>query len=291
MTRKALGKGLGALISKQTIASPKPNPAAGESVHHLPVHQIVPSPLQPRKHFDPAKLEELADSIRARGLIEPLVVRPQGDAYELIAGERRWRAAQIVGLPEIPVIVRHATDREVLELALIENLQRADLNPVEEARAFRELIQRYQLTQEDLAQHIGRSRVAIANTLRLLDLVEDGLHCLARGQITPGHARALLGLDSHEKQSAALAIILRKSLTVRETEKLVKQWGSHSGTPKHRAGRASTADWRDLERRLQHALGTKVKLIGGAEQGRLEIQYFTGSDLDRILEKLGVAPD
>ncbi|MFQ3670945.1 MAG: ParB/RepB/Spo0J family partition protein [Verrucomicrobiia bacterium] len=291
MTRKALGKGLGALISKQAIASSKPDPAAGESIQTLPVHRIHPSPLQPRKHFDETKLAELADSIRARGLIEPLVVRPQGDTFELIAGERRWRAAQTVGLTELPVIVRHASDRELLELALIENLQRADLNPVEEAQAFAQLIANYNLTQDQLAQQLGRSRPAIANALRLLDLPQDALQLLARGQISAGHARALLALHLPSQIPSALATILKKSLTVRQTEALVHAWNQSQTSPKRRAGKSPTADWRDIELRLQRALGTKVKLIGGAERGRIEIQYFSGDDLDRFLEKLGVPLD
>lgn len=289
MTRKALGRGLEALISKQAIASPKPDPRAGERVEAIAVDQIEPSALQPRKHFDEDKLKELADSIRARGLIEPLVVRRKGEKFELIAGERRWRASREVGLQTVPVIVREASDREVLELALIENLQRADLNPVEEAQGFAELMERYGLTQEELAKQIGRSRVAIANTVRLLTLVEEGLQLLARGQITAGHARALLGLSLPEQQKAALHVVVKEGLTVRQTEVLVQKWNQRDASSrKRRAGRSPGADWRDLELRLQQALGTKVKLIGGAERGRMEIQYFSGDDLDRILEKLGV---
>lgn len=290
MTRKALGRGLEALISKPAIASPKPDPRAGERVEAVPIDQIVPSPLQPRKHFDEDKLQELADSIRARGLIEPLVVRRKGETFELIAGERRWRASRTVGLTTVPVIVREASDREVLELALIENLQRSDLNPVEEARGFNELIQRYGLTQDELAKQIGRSRASIANTVRLLDLVEEGLEMLARGQITAGHARALLGLTFPEQQRSALRLVVKNNLTVRQTEALVQNWNQRGNSvPKRRAGRSSGADWRELELRLQQALGTKVKLVGGADRGRLEIQYFSGDDLDRVLEKLGVA--
>lgn len=291
MTRKALGKGLGALIGKQAIADPVPNPTLGERVENLSIHLIEPSALQPRKTFDETKLDELAESIRSRGIIEPLIVRRSGSKYELIAGERRWRASQKVGLKEVKAIVREATDREVLELALIENLQRADLNPIEQAHGFAELIKRYDLTQEELAKQLGKTRVAVANTVRLLDLVEDGQKLLAHGQITAGHGRALLGLTDRDRQRAALQEVVQRGLSVRQTEALVQDWneGTKKRTPNTSKKNGASADWRELELRLQRSLGTKVRLIGNNQKGRLEIQYFNGNDLERILEKFGVS--
>jgi ParB family chromosome partitioning protein len=294
MSRKALGKGLGALIGSQSLADPKPRPDLGESVQQLSVGLLIPSPLQPRKRFAPEQLEELTASIKARGIVQPLITRRTGDKYELIAGERRWRAAQAAGLAVVPVIVRQATDLEVLELALVENLQRADLNPIEEAEGYRLLLDRFELTQEQVAEQVGKSRVAVANALRLLALSADIREMIGQNQLSVGHAKVILGLGSDEARLAAAHEVIKRGLTVRETESLVRKAAAASG--KKSSGKSSSttsgsADWRDIELRLQRALGTKVRLVGTAAKGHVEVDYFSASDLDRILELFGVKLD
>jgi ParB family chromosome partitioning protein len=226
MAKAALGKGLGALITTRPaspIVSPTPAVEAGERVQMVPLARIVPSPFQPRTVFRDEHLDELVGSIREHGIIQPLIVRARGDTLEIIAGERRWRAAQRVGLATAPIIVREASDRDVLELALIENLQREDLNPIEEARAFARLAREFNLRQEDIAQKVGKSRAAVANSMRLLDLDEEVQGWLTQDRISVGHAKVLLSLKSHEEQRALADEIIRRSLTVRAAEKTRRQ--------------------------------------------------------------------
>ena len=290
MTRKALGKGLGALIGSQALADPKPREQLGESVRRIALTSIVPSPLQPRKHFGAEQLVELSESIRSKGILSPLIVRKVGGNYELIAGERRWRASQQAGLTSAPVIVREASDRDVLELALIENLQRADLDAIDEAEGYGQLIERFQLTQEEVARQVGKSRAAVANALRLRALPVEIKSMLTQGQLSVGHAKALLGLESQEQQKLAAHEVIKRGLNVRGTEKLVQGLLSARAGGKRKSGGKKTeqADWRDLEQRIQRALGTKARLVGTYESGHLELNYYNGSDLERILEKLGV---
>ena len=216
----ALGKGLGALIN-QRVASPTPSSELGERVQQLGLDLIVPTPLQPRTEFRGEKLQELVDSIRQHGIIQPLIVRQRDEKYELIAGERRWRAAREVGLLEAPAIIRTATDQEVLELALIENLQREDLNPIEEAIAFSRLAKEFGLRQEDIAQKVGKSRAAVANSMRLLELHADIRGWLAQGRLSVGHAKVLLSLKTPEEQLLIADMVMRQGHTVRATEKMV----------------------------------------------------------------------
>jgi ParB family chromosome partitioning protein len=293
MSRKALGKGLGALIGSQSsLADPKPRADLGESVQQIPLSSLVPSPLQPRKRFVPEQLEELSASIKARGIVQPLITRKVGDKYELIAGERRWRASQAAGLATAPVIVRQATDLEVLELALVENLQRADLNPIEEAEGYRILLDRFELTQEQVAEQVGKSRVAVANALRLLSLSADVREMIGQNQISVGHAKVILGLGSDEARLAAAHEVVKRGLTVRQTEQLVRKAAAASGkkspTGKGSSPASGSADWRDMELRLQRALGTKARIVGTSGKGHIEVDYFSATDLDRILEQLGV---
>ncbi|MFM8231431.1 MAG: ParB/RepB/Spo0J family partition protein, partial [Chthoniobacterales bacterium] len=215
MAKPSLGRGLGALISpsKAAAAAIAAAEAAGDRVQSVALTRVVPSPLQPRSNFAPELLTELVDSIRENGIIQPLIVREVGGLLELIAGERRWRAAGQAGLKEVPVIVREATDLEVLELALVENLQRSDLNPIEEAQAYARLANEFRLKQDDIAKKVGKSRAAVANTMRLLDLDAEVQGHLVQGRLTVGHAKALLGLRAAEEQRAVAAQILRKSLS------------------------------------------------------------------------------
>jgi ParB family chromosome partitioning protein len=290
MAKSALGKGLSALMGASALAAPEPVVERGESIRQLPRAQIVPSPLQPRKVFRPEELHELIDSIRERGVIQPLIVRPVNGKYELIAGERRWRAAGEAGVENLPVIVRPAADREVLELALIENLQRADLSPIEEAEAYARLMKDFSQTQEQVARQVGKGRVAVANAVRLLTLPEQVRAWVATGDLSVGHAKVLLGLATAEEQERVAERVRRENLTVRETERLIESLrsGAHPGKKKtsRAAAPGSDAIFADLEKRLQQFIGTRVRFVGGVSSGKLEIHYFSAQDLERILRFL-----
>jgi ParB family chromosome partitioning protein len=289
MAKSALGKGLSALIS----ARPAPirlEAEPGEQIQQVELATIVPSPLQPRKDFAREALAELVESIRQHGIIQPLVVRNVAGKHELIAGERRWRAAQEAGLARVPIITRTATDLEVLELSLIENLQRADLNPIEEAEAYARLANEFGMRQEDIAQKVGRSRASVANSMRLLDLHEQVQTWLTQGLLSVGHAKVLLGLKDAEEQRAVAETILRRSATVRATERLVaKQMGGTRPRRRRQAtNTATSATIDDLQSRLQEHLGTRVTLHHGEKRGRIEIEYYGNDDLQRVLGALGL---
>src|SRR6185436_11203416 len=289
MAKAALGKGLSALIGTRGPAL-RIDAEPGENVRHLSLVSIVPSPLQPRKDFARDSLNELVESIRQHGIIQPLVVREVGGRHELIAGERRWRAAHEAGLTQIPIITRVATDLEVLELSLIENLQRADLNPIEEAQAYARLAGEFGMRQEEIAQKVGRSRAAVANSMRLLDLHEQVQTWLTQGLISVGHAKVLLALKEPEEQRAVAETVLRRSATVRATERLVaRQLGTtHPRRKRQRTVAATSAAIEDLQRRLQEHLGTRVTLHHGEKRGRIEIEYYGNDDLQRVLGTLGL---
>ena len=291
MAKSGLGKGLGALISVAPSLR-TPAPGSGEQVQQIALSNIVPSPLQPRREFEREALEELTDSIRQRGIIQPLIVRRAGNNFELIAGERRWRAAQEVGLKEAPVIVRQATDLEVLELSLIENLQRADLNPIEEAQAYARLASEFEMGQEVIAQKVGKSRASIANSMRLLDLDPQVQTWVEQNLLSVGHAKVLLGLKAHDEQRLLADKILRQSSTVRATERMVAgQLGKVAGTRrKKQTVEVSSAVLSDLENRLQEHLATRVTIHHGEKRGRIEIEYYGENDLDRIVSALGLGP-
>ena len=294
----ALGKGLSALIAAQPAPAPMATVAAASKDHSEKVWQInldsvTPSPLQPRKEFSTDALSELVESIRQHGIIQPLIVRKVDGRHELIAGERRWRAALAAGLSEVPVIIRTANDRDVLELSLIENLQRADLNPIEEAQGYARLAGEFGMRQEEIAQKVGRSRAAVANAMRLLDLHEQVRTWLAQNLISVGHAKVLLALKSPEEQVAVAETILRRSATVRATERLVAR---QLGAAKPRRRRASTPSVstsavEHLQARLQEHLGTRVILHHGEKHGRIEIEYYGAEDLQRIVPVIGLPPE
>jgi ParB family transcriptional regulator, chromosome partitioning protein len=298
MAKAALGKGLGALISTRPaspLVSPTPAVENGERVQSVPLTKIVPSPLQPRTVFREEHLDELVGSIREHGIIQPLIVRVRGELYELIAGERRWRASQKAGLLEAPVIVREAGDRDVLELALIENLQREDLNAIEEARAFARLAREFGQKQEDIAQKVGKSRAAVANAIRLLELDGEVQGWLVQARISVGHAKVLLSLRTTDEQRALAEEIIRRSLTVRAAEKLVCDHFEKNNTPRPTRS-ATTASaglspaLQHLQNRLQQYLATHVEVHHGAKRGRLEIEYYGNDDLQRLLNVIGL-PD
>ena len=296
-TKPALGKGLGALIKKQASSNSIPeatiSPDERKLVRDVSLSQVVPSPLQPRKHFVEAPLDELMESIRQHGIIQPLIVRRVGETLELIAGERRWRASTKLGLTTVPVIERVASDRDVLEMALIENLQRQDLNAMEEAAGYARLAKEYSLKQEEIASRVGKSRASVANAIRLLDLHEDVQLQVAQGRISVGHAKALLGIKDPASQLLAADQVMRKSLTVRATEKLVQQiLAPSSPQRKNASATAVTTELephlRDLENRLRTLFATQVSIAHTPKKGRIEIEYYGNDDLQRILELLGV---
>jgi ParB family chromosome partitioning protein len=291
----ALGKGLSALISTKPatpVASPTPAVEKGERVQSIPLGSLVPSPLQPRKVFREEQLQELVDSIREHGVVQPLICRERGGKYEIIAGERRWRASQRLHLETLPVIVREAPDRDVLELALIENLQRADLNPIEEARAYQRLSEDFAMKQEDISQRVGKSRAVVANAIRLLDLDPQIQTWISQETLSVGHAKVLLALKGHADQLVAAHEVLKKGLTVRGAETLVKQHLESSGKVKRTRASAATPSLapalQRIQNRLQHHLGTHVALHHGEKRGRIEIEYYGNEDLDRLLAALGL---
>jgi ParB family chromosome partitioning protein len=306
MSKSALGRGLGALLGGTTApAVPNPQHATGtapqsasdtaERVASVALHRIRPCPFQPRKEFSADTLRELADSIREQGIVQPLIVRPKDGGFELIAGERRWRAAQLAGLAEAPVIIREADDAAVLELALIENLQRENLNPVEEAQGLAQLIEQFHLRQEDAAVKVGKSRVAVANALRLLKLPPAVIDHLRNGRLSVGHAKVILALPSAAEQSRAAEETIRDALSVRQTEELIARWQSPPAVPARSTAPKAPAT-RDVhvaavEARLQERLGTKVTLRYRQGRGAVEIRFFNDDDLERILQIVGVTPE
>jgi len=250
-----------------------------DGVREVELGLIKPNPYQPRTEFDDQKLEELARSIEEHGVIQPIIVRKKDGGYELVAGERRWRAAKKAGIRKIPAIVKEYSDGQMLEIALLENLQREDLNPIEEATAYKQLIEDLGITQETLSKRIGKSRSVIANSIRLLNLPEEIQNLLAKGKITTGHARALLSLDNEEEQKQMAQKILERDLTVREIEKLVKK-------PKkqNKLSKKTNPLIIHLEDILKQFFGTKVKVRSGKNKGKIEIEYYSEEDLERILE-------
>ena len=303
MSKSALGRGLGALLGGSPLppASSATQPAAapaatdsGERVQKIALGKIRPSALQPRKQFSEESLRELADSIREQGIVQPLIVRPRGDYFELIAGERRWRAAQLLNLPDVPVIAREADDRAVLELALIENLQRENLNAIEEALGYSQLAGQFQLTQEEISAKVGKSRAVVANALRLLKLPSGVQDFIRGGQLSVGHAKVILGLADEKSQKLAADRIVKESLNVRQTEGLVAKLQLRgqkavAGLPKTLTTPAGDPHVADLEARLRDVFATKVKLNYAQGKGSLEISFFSNEELERILQILGVS--
>ena len=291
MAKVVLGKGLGALINPR-VASQTPALEVGERIQQIDLGQIEPTPLQPRTEFRGERLEELIQSIRERGIIQPLIVRKRGDKFELIAGERRWRAAREVGLQSAPVIIREASDQEVLELALIENLQREDLNAIEEAHAFARLAREFGLKQEDIAQKVGKSRASVANSMRLLELHSQVQSWLTQNRISVGHAKVLLSLKSPEEQVALANRIIKHNHTVRSAERMVADHFLKQGTTKVTRGTPVvppvSAAIQNVQNRLQMHLGTRVSMQHGDKGGSIEIAYFGSDDLNRILALLGL---
>ncbi len=280
--KHGLGRGLGALLSPSESAPLAAAAMAGGGIQDIPVEAIAPNPQQPRKAFEINALSDLAASLRRSGVIQPVVVRRAGQGYQLIVGERRWRAAKLAGLEKIPAVVREATDAESLELALIENLLREDLNPIEEAEAYQKLLAQFAWTQEELAERVGKDRSSIANCLRLLKLPESIQADLRAGRLTMGHARALLSLASAADQLRLREEILAHSWSVRATEEDVQR--KRSQLPRRPLRRSPELG--ALEDTLREALVTRVRLVGNERRGRIEIAYTSREDLDRLTELL-----
>jgi ParB family transcriptional regulator, chromosome partitioning protein len=288
MNRKALGRGLGALIPEapRESAPAATLESAPPASHEIPVERIRPNPYQPRTGFDPEALAQLAASIRENGLIQPLVVRDAGNGtYELIAGERRFLASKQAGFTHVPVVVRQATRREMLEVALVENLQREDLNPIEEAEAYHRLATEFGLTQEEIAARVGRSRAAVTNALRLLGLESEFQEMLAQGTVSAGHARALLALPTLDARRRLAREIRDKGLSVRQAELMVQ--GERPKPPRPTAKKRSHPALEAWEDRLRTRFGTQARIVGGLARGKVELYYFSHEDLERILDLAG----
>jgi ParB family chromosome partitioning protein len=272
---RGLGRGLEALLATTEFDSVQ--------VMELELELIIPQDNQPRKSFDEESLRELANSIREHGILQPVLVRPIGEFYEIIAGERRWRAAEMAGLQLIPALVKEMEDVEAAEVSLVENIQREDLSAIEEARAYKNMLEQYNYTQEFIADRIGKSRAYVANTIRLLGLNPEIIEMIERKQISPGHARALLALSGPQEQLLAAHEIIKSKLSVRQTEQKVK---SSKATRVQEKGKS--ADLLELEDRLQRHFGTRAEINGQRRGGKIEIVYYNDEDLDRILELLGL---
>jgi ParB family transcriptional regulator, chromosome partitioning protein len=273
MMKKGLGKGLGALIASDTTED--------NGLKELKINEIEPNLDQPRKHFDDDKLLQLSESIKQHGIVQPIIVKKENNIYRIVAGERRWRAARIAGLSSVPVIIKDISSKQVMEIALIENLQREDLNPLEEAEAFDKLIKEFRMTQEELSTVVGKSRSAISNSMRLLGLGEKVKVYLISGELSSGHARALIAIEDNELQLKAAEEIIKNGLNVRDTEKLVKRYLSKKVKVKQNKDNAEIAH---IEEKLQSIFGTKVKLLANNKKGKIMIEYYSSDELDRILE-------
>src|SRR5712691_4553416 len=284
MTRKALGRGLSALLSAERTTIPS------DASYEIDLDLIDPSPMQPRSRFDETRLNELAQSINANGVVQPLLLRRRGMRFELIAGERRWRAAQLAGLARIPAVVRDVPDDKLLELALIENIQREDLNAIEEAQAYKKLIETIGLTQELLAERVGRDRSYITNYLRLLRLPEDIQRLVQEGTLSTGHARTLLGLSDIDLQRRIARKIIKQELSVRETERIIRRTSGNLSQRKRSipGTKENDANVRAAEAKLRRQLGTRVHIVQNSQNvgGKIEIEFYSQQDLDRLYRLL-----
>ncbi|MDP4091918.1 MAG: ParB/RepB/Spo0J family partition protein [Bacillota bacterium] len=278
MIKKGLGKGLGALITSADMSSEE------SFVKEIKINEIEPNVNQPRKNFNNEKLAQLSESIKQHGVVQPIIVKREDDTYRIIAGERRWRAARMAGLATVPVVVRDVTNKQLMELALIENIQREDLNPIEEAEAYEKLLKEFNMTQEELSNTVGKSRPAIANSLRLLNLSETIKNFLINEELSSGHARALLAIEDKKLQEKAVEEIISKSLNVRDTEKLIKKLLTKS---KPKKADLLKEEYADIEEKLKNIFGTKVKLLSNNKRGKIMIEYYSNDELERILELVG----
>lgn len=289
---RGLGKGLDSLIpvavpqaEKKTVEETKENNGQGT---YVKITKVEPNREQPRKNFDEDALQELADSIKQYGIVEPLIVQDRKTHYEIIAGERRWRAAKLAGLKEVPVIVRNYTEQEIVEISLIENIQREDLNPIEEAQAYKRLLTEFNLKQDEVAERVSKSRTAVTNSMRLLKLCDEVQQMIIDDMITTGHARALISIEDAEQQYTIAQKVFDEKLSVRDVEKLVKNLNKPEKAKKEAmTDKALEAVYQDLEEKLKQSLGTKVAITSkGAGAGKLEIEFYTHDDLEKLTDLL-----
>ena len=305
MAKTGLGRGLSSLLGARSPADKKtksgkkpastPTPVIAKTPNEVPVGEILPGAMQPRNGIDDDSLNELAESIRENGIMQPLVVRPREGGYELIAGERRWRASQMAGLATVPIVIRDVDDRTALELALVENLQRENLDPIEEAKGYAQLMDQFDLTQEEIATKVGKNRATVANTLRLIKLPAEVQAYVRDGLFSSGHAKAILGLKNAKDQIAAAKRVIKKELSVRQAEELVAALGQAAPDKTKRGSAvkrsATDAHILDLESKLQEKLGTKVSLRYRKGKGSVDIKFFNDEDLQRILDAFGIRTD
>ena len=305
MAKTGLGRGLSSLLGARSPADKKtkagkkpantPPHATVEVPNEVPIGKILPGAMQPRNGFDDDSLNELAESIRENGIMQPLVVRPRDGGYELIAGERRWRASQMAGLARVPIVIRDVDDRTALELALVENLQRENLDPIEEAKGYAQLVDQFDLTQEEIATKVGKNRATVANALRLIKLPAEVQTYLRDGLLSSGHAKVILGLKHAKDQIAAAKRVIKKEFSVRQTEELLGALGQAAPGKTRRgvAGKRAATDAHilNLEDKLRERLGTKVALRYRKGKGSVDIKFFNDEDLQRILQTLGIKAD
>lgn len=280
--KRGLGKGLAALLPDEPISDLLEAEIDKESISYIDLDLIEPNKDQPRREFEKESLQELKESIKQFGIIQPIIVRRKKDKYEIIAGERRWRAAKSTGLKNIPCIIKETDDKKAMKIALIENIQRENLNPIEEALAYKSLMEDYKLTQEDLAKTIGKSRSYIANTVRLMNLDPEIIENISKGKLTSGHGRALLAISNKEERLKTADAIINNKINVRETEKIAKK----SNKKKTKTMTTKDPFIRDIEEKLMRTLGTKVNLLPKKSGGKIEIEFYNDEDLERILEVL-----
>ena len=286
MAARGLGKGLDSLIPKAVMEPPKKEKEEKKPETLVKITMVEPNGGQPRKNFDEDSLMELAESIRQFGLLQPILVQDKNDHYEIIAGERRWRAAKLAGLKEIPVIIKELTDQEVVEISLIENIQRENLNPIEEAQAYKRLLTEFNLKQDEVAERVSKSRTAVTNSMRLLKLCDEVQQMVVNEMLTTGHARALLAIEDPEEQYRIAQKVFDEKLSVREVEKLVKNLNKPE-KPKKKENESLTAIYQNLEERLKESLGRKVSISSRENgNGRIEIEFYGHEDLDRLMEFL-----
>lgn len=278
MSKRGLGKGLGALIPMDEKGD--------ENITEIPLKEIFANQNQPRKNFDEDKLKELAESMKEHGVLQPVILRKKTKGYELVAGERRWRAAKMAGLEKIPAIVKELSDADVMEIALIENLQREDLNPLEEAMAYKQLMDEFGMTQEELSKRVGKSRSQIANTVRLLNLEKEIKDLIADEKLTAGHARALLAIEDKNERIKLAKKISEENLSVRQIEEIVKVKSSKKNADKNKRNQDINPAFLDISEKLQGILGTRVKIKGSEKRGKIEIEFYSEDELERILETI-----
>lgn len=280
MAKNALGRGLSALIGDEETQN--------NGVVDLKLNSVEPNNDQPRKYFNDEKLNQLAESIKEHGVVQPIIVRKEGDIYRIIAGERRWRATRIAGLETIPAIIKDVSNKQIMEMALIENIQREDLNPIEEAEAYNRLMKEFSMTQEQLSKTVGKSRSLIANSVRLLALGEEIKKLIESGELSNGHGRTLLAIENKELQLKLAEKIVEEGLSVRETEVLIKK--VQSGKKEKKDEVKNKEIFLDIEDRLKNIFGTKVKLIANNKKGKIQIEYYSNDELERILEMVDKIP-